>query len=173
LGTLRGGPPAAAGHREPCEGRGVPEELPRRGALLRCAAPFASGEEAYAHYAAAHREAATLNAEIGRLEKAAEELRPWGAFDVEATRKLAARGIVLRYFFTQRNTFDKQLAEWSERYTVSEVSRTDATVWFVVVAKPGEEVTLDTQDDEDPDDGHSRGGAPHRRSRRETPDPRR
>ena len=32
------------------------------------AAPFASGEEAYAHYAAAHREAATLNAEIGRLE---------------------------------------------------------------------------------------------------------
>lgn len=54
------------------------------------AAPFASGEEAYAHYAAAHREAATLNAEIGRLEKAAEELRPWGAFDVEATRKLAA-----------------------------------------------------------------------------------
>ena len=123
------------------------------------AAPFASGEEAYAHYAAAHREAATLNAEIGRLEKAAEELRPWGAFDVEATRKLAARGIVLRYFFTQRNTFDKQLAEWSERYTVSEVSRTDATVWFVVVAKPGE--------------GHSRGGAPHRRSRRETPDPRR
>ena len=109
------------------------------------AAPFASGEEAYAHYAAAHREAATLNAEIGRLEKAAEELRPWGAFDVEATRKLAARGIVLRYFFTQRNTFDKQLAEWSERYTVSEVSRTDAMVWFVVVAKPGEEVTLDAQ----------------------------
>ena len=110
------------------------------------AAPFASGEEAYAHYAAAHREAATLNAEIGRLEKAAEELRPWGAFDVEATRKLAARGIVLRYFFTQRNTFDKQLAEWSERYTVSEVSRTDAMVWFVVVAKPGEEVTLDAQE---------------------------
>ena len=110
------------------------------------AAPFASGEEAYAHYAAAHREAATLNAEIGRLEKAAEELRPWGAFDVEATRKLAARGIVLRCFFTQRNTFDKQLAEWSERYTVSEVSRTDAMVWFVVVAKPGEEVTLDAQE---------------------------
>ena len=65
---------------------------------------------------------------------------------MEATRKLAARGIVLRYFFTQRNTFDKQLAEWSERYTVSEVSRTDATVWFVVVAKPGEEVTLDAQE---------------------------
>ena len=110
------------------------------------AKPFASGEEAYEHYAAAQREAAALNAEIGRLEKAAEELRPWGAFDVERTRKLADQGIVLRYFFTQRNTFDKQLAEWSETYTISEVSRTDAMVWFIVVAKPGEEVTLDAQE---------------------------
>ena len=110
------------------------------------AKPFASGEEAYEHYAAAQREAAALNAEIGRLEKAAEELRPWGAFDVERTQKLADQGIVLRYFFTQRNTFDKQLAEWSESYTISEVSRTDAMVWFVVVAKPGEEVTLDAQE---------------------------
>ena len=32
------------------------------------AAPFASGEEAYARYAAAQREAAALQAEIGRLE---------------------------------------------------------------------------------------------------------
>ena len=107
---------------------------------------FASGKEAYEHYAAAHQQATALHTEIGRLEKAAEELRPWGAFDVERTKKLAAEGIVLRYFFTQRNTFDKQLAEWSETYTISEVSRTDAMVWFVVVAKPGEEVTLDAQE---------------------------
>ena len=115
----------------------------------RCKAdaePFASGREAYEHYTAAHQQAAALHAEIGRLEKAAEELRPWGAFDVERTKKLAAQGIVLRYFFTQRNTFDKMLGEWSESYTISEVSRTDAAVWFVVVAKPGEEVTLDAQE---------------------------
>ncbi len=115
----------------------------------RCKAdaePFASGLEAYEHYTAAHQQVAALHAEIGRLEKAAEELRPWGAFDVERTKKLAAQGIVLRYFFTQRNTFDKMLGEWSECYTISEVSRTDAAVWFVVVAKPGEEVTLDAQE---------------------------
>ena len=115
----------------------------------RCKAdaePFASGLEAYEHYTAAHQQAAALHAEIGRLEKAAEELRPWGAFDVERTKKLAAQGIVLHYFFTQRNTFDKMLGEWSECYTISEVSRTDAAVWFVVVAKPGEEVTLDAQE---------------------------
>ena len=64
---------------------------------------FASGKEAYEHYAAAHQQATALHTEIGRLEKAAEELRPWGAFDVERTKKLAAEGIVLRYFFTQRS----------------------------------------------------------------------
>ena len=110
------------------------------------AAAFASGEEAYEHYAAAQRNAAAIRSEIARLEKAADELRPWGAFDVTRTERLAGEGIVLRYFFTQRNTYDKQAAEWSEHYTVSEISRNDSTVWFVVVAAPGEEITLDAQE---------------------------
>ena len=110
------------------------------------AAAFASGEEAYAHYAAAQRDAAAIRAEIARLEKAADELRPWGPFDVARTERLAEEGIVLRYFFTQRNTYDKQAAEWSERYSISEISRNDSTVWFVVVAAPGEEITLDAQE---------------------------
>ena len=110
------------------------------------AAPFSSGEEAYEHYAAAQREAASIRSEIARLEKAADELRPWGAFDVTRTEQLAAQGIVLRYFSTQRNTYDKQVAAWSERYTVSEISRNDSTVWFVVVTAPGEEVELDAQE---------------------------
>ena len=60
------------------------------------AAPFASGEEAYAHYAAAHREAATLNAEIGRLEKAASapaaDLLPCGM--VRGSRRSAGAGFL-------------------------------------------------------------------------------
>ena len=110
------------------------------------AAAFASGEEAYEHYAAAQRNAAAIRAEIARLEKAADELRPWGPFDVTRTERLAGEGIVLRYFFTQRNTYDKQAAEWSEHYSISEISRNDSTVWFVVVAAPGEEITLDAQE---------------------------
>lgn len=110
------------------------------------AAPFTSGEEAYAHYAAAQQQAAALRAEIGRLEKTAEELRPWGAFDVERADRLAAEGIVLHYFSTQRSTYDKQAAAWSERYTLSEISRNDSTVWFVVVTAPDEEVSLDAQE---------------------------
>ena len=110
------------------------------------AAAFASGEEAYEHYAAAQREAAAIRSEIARLEKAADELRPWGAFDVTRTERLAEQGILLHYFFTQRNTYDKQVAEWSERYSISEISCSDSTVWFVVVAAPGEEITLDAQE---------------------------
>ena len=110
------------------------------------AAPFATGEEAYAHYASAQHEAAAIRSEIARLEKAADELRPWGAFDVTRTEQLAAQGIVLRYFFTQRNTYDKQVAEWAAEHPVSEISRNDSTVWFVVVTAPGEEVALDAQE---------------------------
>ena len=104
------------------------------------ARPFASGEEAYEHYAAA------LHAEIGRLEKSAEELRPWGAFDADRLGRLAGEGIVLRYFSAQRNVFDKSAAEWGEGRTIVEISRNDSTVWFVVVTAPGEELDLDAQE---------------------------
>lgn len=110
------------------------------------AEPYASGAEAYDRYVAAQREAAASRAEIARLEKAAEELRPWGAFDADRLRRLADEGIVVRYFSAQRNTYEGALSEWSAQYTLSEIARTDATVWFVVVAKPGEEVTLDAQE---------------------------
>ncbi len=107
---------------------------------------FATGAEAYERYVAAQREAAALRTEIDRLEKTADELRPWGAFDVARTQALAEQGIVLRYFSAQRNVYDKSLAAWSEQYTLSEVARTDATVWFVVVTAPGAEVDLAAQE---------------------------
>ena len=114
------------------------------------AEPYASGREAYERYAEAQRAAAASRAEIARLEKLADELRPWGAFDVRRTAALAEQGIVLHYFSAQRNTYDKEQAEWSEHYTLSEVARTDSTVWFVVVTKPGEEVSLDAQEMKSP-----------------------
>ena len=110
------------------------------------AQPYASGAEAFAGYLRTQRETAAAKAEIARLEKAADELRPWGDFDAARTQQLAEQGIVLRYFFTQRNTYDKASAEWSEQYTLSEIARTDSTVWFIVVAAPGQEVNLDAQE---------------------------
>jgi len=110
------------------------------------AEPFASGEEAFGQYLRVQREAAAVKAEIARLEKAAEELRPWGEFDAARAQKLAGEGIVLRYFFTQRSVFDKSSAAWSEHYVISEIGRSDVTVWFVVIAAPDAGVDLDAQE---------------------------
>lgn len=110
------------------------------------AEPYATGEEAYEHFATAQRQAAALNTEIARLEKLAEELRPWGEFDPARAESLARQGIVLRYFSAPRTNYDKLSPVWSEHYTLSEVARTDATVWFVAVTAPGEEVAIDAQE---------------------------
>ena len=110
------------------------------------AKPFASGAEAYEHYVAAHQKATALAAEIGRLEKSADELRPWGEFSPERTKALASQGIVLRYFFTPKSNYDKFGPEWSERYMLSLINRTDSTAYFVAVTAPGEDVTLDAQE---------------------------
>ena len=110
------------------------------------AKPFASGAEAYEHYVSAHQKATALAAEIGRLEKSADELRPWGEFSPERTKALASQGIVLRYFFTPKSNYDKFGPEWSERYTLSLINRTDSTAYFVAVTAPGEDVTLDAQE---------------------------
>lgn len=110
------------------------------------AEPFATAAEAYEHYLAAQQQAAALRTEIGRLEKTADELRPWGGFDVQRAAALAERGIVLHYFSAQAGTYDEHLAEWSAQYTLSEVARTETTVYFVAVAAAGEEVSLDAQE---------------------------
>ena len=108
--------------------------------------PYASGREAFVAYTAAAQEAAAHRAEIARLEKVADELRPWGAFDVAQAEALAAQGIVLRYFSAPASTYDSQLAEWGAQYTLSEISRTSSMVWFVVVAKPADEIVIDAQE---------------------------
>ena len=109
-------------------------------------APYASGAEAFERYLQAQREAAAVKAEIVRLEKTVDELRPWGEFDAVRAQKLADEGIVLRYFTAQRGTYDKEAAAWSERHVVSEIGRTEALVWFVVVAAPGETIDFDAQE---------------------------
>ena len=108
--------------------------------------PYASGSEAYAQYVATQAEAASLRGEIGRLEKLAEELRPWGAFDAAQSAALAENGIVLHYLTASAGTFDREAAAWNEQYTLAEIGRSESTVRFVAVTRPGEEVNLDAQE---------------------------
>ena len=108
--------------------------------------PFATGEEAYEHYAAASQQAAALRSEIARLQKTADELRPWGDFSVERLHGLAAQGIVIRFFSAIRSNYDKQVAAWSERYNLTPINLSEGTAYFVVVAEPGQEVAIDAQE---------------------------
>lgn len=128
------------------------EVLSRRVAegTLTTSTPYATGREALEAYQQAQSEAAAANAEIGRLEKQAEELRPWGAFDVEAVAKLAEEGVVLHYLSTPRSTFDDEVAAWREHHTIEEINRTEATVWFVAITRPNEELSIDAQEMKSP-----------------------
>ena len=107
---------------------------------------YADGGEAFDRYTAATQQAAALRSEIARLQKTADELRPWGDFSVDTLRKLADKGVVLRYFFTSRAAYEKDIEAWSERYTIALVHEGETFDYFVVVTRPGEEVVLDAQE---------------------------
>ncbi|MBQ5829025.1 MAG: V-type ATP synthase subunit I [Alistipes sp.] len=107
---------------------------------------FANGEEAYEAYVAAREERTRLQQEMARLQKLADDIAPWGSYSEENIAKLAERGVTLRYFTTQPSTFDKMLDEWSETMTISEIARTQSTVYFVVVATDSSAVVVDGQE---------------------------
>lgn len=104
--------------------------------FVRDEQPIADGGEAFDRYTAATQQAAALRSEIARLQKTADELRPWGDFSVDTLRKLAKladRGVVLRYFFTSRAAYEKDIEAWSERYTIALVHEGETFDYFVVV----------------------------------------
>ena len=107
---------------------------------------FANGEEAYEAYVAAREERTRLQQEMARLQKLADDIAPWGRYSEEDITKLAERGVTLRYFTTQPSVFDKMLNEWSETMTISEIARTQSTVYFVVVATDSSAVVVDGQE---------------------------
>ena len=107
---------------------------------------ISSGKEAFEKYNELRQQKSALQTEIARLEKYAEELKPWGEFDVAASEKLQQQGIVLRYFQTQTSTFDKLAEEWAVDYTIVEINRDASTIYFVVVATPGADIVIDAQE---------------------------
>ena len=114
--------------------------------LAEGAHTYTSGKEAFEKYNELRQQKAVLQAEVARLEKYADELKPWGDFDGALSEKLQQQGIVLRYFQTQASTFDKLAEEWSVDYTIVEISRDASTTYFVVVTTPGADIVIDAQE---------------------------
>ena len=101
-------------------------------------------------YQSAQSAIATAKSENSRLEKSLDEWLPWGEFDCTTLAKLAESGVVLRYFTTQRSTFEKSLAEWSEKLNIAVVAEDDAAVRFVVIGNGSEDIALDAQEQKAP-----------------------
>lgn len=114
--------------------------------MLSDAKPYPTGEEAFDAYTEAAQRKAALMGEVARLEKMAEELEPWGEFSTELRDKLSAQGVVLRYFIAATGDYDEYVESWGENHTLVEISRNSTSVYFVVVARPDEEIALDAQE---------------------------
>ena len=111
--------------------------------------PLAKGT-AYETYVAAQADTAAVKAEISRLMKIVDEWGAWGDFSVEDMRRLADAGVHMRFFTTQKSTFDKHFAEWSEKYNISLVSDEGSVARFVVIGDGTSDVSIDAQEQKAP-----------------------
>lgn len=103
-------------------------------------------EDAYTTYSEAQSVIAAAKGDIARLEKSLEEWTPWGDFDTDHLAALAKAGVVIRYFVTSSSTYNKGVAEWSEKYNLSLVSQADNFARFVVIGNGTEEIDVDAQE---------------------------
>lgn len=111
------------------------------------AEPYASGRKAYEAYRATMAESAAFTAEIARLEKTADEMRPWGDFAIADVKALAEKGVTLRFFSMASSAFEKSVDEWSATYAIDVVNEVNGYTYFVVVTRAGEgDVTIDAQE---------------------------
>ena len=101
-------------------------------------------------YLAAQAAIAAAKSENARLEKSLEEWLPWGDFDCSTLAKLAESGIVLRYFTTQRSTFDKSAEEWGKELNIAVIAENDSAVRFVVIGDGREDIAIDAQEQKAP-----------------------
>lgn len=103
----------------------------------------ATAEEAYELYNRLLRETASHNTELGKLEKTADELRPWGEFDPKELQALVAGGMKIRLFFGPSSSFET--TEVPEGYTFEAINEAGGNTYFVVIGE-GEELSLDAQE---------------------------
>jgi len=104
---------------------------------------YASAEEAYDAYNRLLRETARLNTELGKLEKAADELRPWGEFNPKELQALVEGGVKIRLFFGPTSSFEA--TEVPEGYTFEALNEGGGNTYFAVIGQGGE-LSLDAQE---------------------------
>ena len=110
------------------------------------AAEDVTAQNAYARYSEAQSAIAAAKGDIARLEKSLEEWTPWGDFEVEKMAALAKAGLVFRFFVTSTSTYEKQSAEWGEKYHLVAVSDENSQMRFVILTDNYEAIDIDAQE---------------------------
>ena len=85
---------------------------------------------------------------INSLDKVYRTLRPWGKFSVDLINKIAERGFYLKFFMVSDKKFKD---EWQEEYNLEIISRLEGQIYFVVVQREGEKISLDAEEVKAPD----------------------
>ncbi|MBR3826773.1 MAG: V-type ATP synthase subunit I [Alistipes sp.] len=107
---------------------------------------YASGAEAYEMYTIARDKRQSLQQEVARLRKLADDVAPWGNFSAEDIERLASRGVAMRFFMAQAAVYERLVAEPIEGVTMAEVGRTSAAVYFVVITTDDTPIVIDGQE---------------------------
>ncbi len=108
--------------------------------------PFANGAEAFEAYeaaAAGYDSTATL---IAKTVKEAEDAAIWGEFSPGTISALLRDGVLLRFFQTDEDGYERHRDQWEAEYVVAELIRKGGFVWFAVVTSPGADISLSAQE---------------------------
>jgi len=107
---------------------------------------YASGAEAYEMYIVAREKRQSLQQEVARLRKLADDVAPWGSFSMEDIERLQSSGVAMRFYMSQPAAYERLLEESVEGDTIAEVGRTSSAVYFVVITTDATSVVVDGQE---------------------------
>ena len=83
------------------------------------------------------------------LNKALVKARPWGEFSIETIQKLKENNVDIRLFVSSERKFDKQ---WLQLYDIEIINTISPFVYFALVTTPGEEIELDAEETNIPEE---------------------
>lgn len=77
------------------------------------------------------------------LQKEIGFLRPWGDFSVERLEQLQQAGLEVHFFVCSQKQFQPS---WEEQYPLEVIHAAPPDIYFVVITRNGEQVTLDAEE---------------------------
>ncbi len=83
-----------------------------------------------------------IGGRIGTLTKGIGKLEPWGNYEKEKLEKLEAEGYKIHLYTCPTKRFDEK---WEEEYSIQIINRYKGTLYFAVITKIGEEVSIDAE----------------------------